>query len=88
MSPTTPESDGRSYGGAQIWRFDEEELLDVRGNPVPTELGGVLYCSGHDGQYVWIDRARRLVLVRLGITEPGFDPVGFLHEIVMLFPGD
>jgi len=82
----TPQSDGRSYGGAQIWRFDEEDLVDVRGNPVPGELGGILYAAGHDGQYVWIDRARHLVLVRLGILEPGFDPVEFLTEIVGQFP--
>jgi len=82
----TAESDGKSYGGAQLWRFDEEELLDVRGQPVPAELGGVIYASGHDGQYVWIDRARGLVLVRLGILEAGFDPVGFVSEIVSLFP--
>ena len=85
-SSVTAESDGRSYGGAQFWRFDEQELLDVSGRPVPPELGGIFYASGHDGQYVWIDRARGLVLVRLGILEAGFDPVGFLSEIVNLFP--
>lgn len=81
----TPESDHRAYGGAQLWRIDPELLRDVVGRPVPPSLGGVLYASGHDGQYVWIDRERRLVLVRLGILEPCFDPVAFLAEIVALF---
>jgi CubicO group peptidase (beta-lactamase class C family) len=81
----TPESDGRCYGGAQFWRFDEEALLDAHGDGVPPEVGGILYASGHAGQYVWMDRRRRLVLVRLGILEPGFDPMAFLTDILRLF---
>jgi hypothetical protein len=32
-----------------------------------------------------MDRRRRLVLVRLGILEPGFDPMAFLTDILRLF---
>jgi hypothetical protein len=51
---------------------------------VPSELGGTLYFAGHDQQYVWIDRTRGLVVLRLGLADERFHPTEFLARIVRL----
>jgi hypothetical protein len=76
----TPESPERCYG-AHFWRYDESSGRKQSGKPFPPILSGVIYASGHEGQYVWIDRARRIVLVRLGARAPArFDADGFASE--------
>ncbi len=83
LSEPTPVSDHRSYG-AHVWRYDAEFLRDAEGRSVPMELGGVLYFAGHDQQYVWIDRSRGLVIVRLGLADERFQPAAFAARLVSL----
>jgi CubicO group peptidase (beta-lactamase class C family) len=78
----TPSSPHHCYG-AHFWRYDERSGKKERGEPFPPILAGVLYAAGHEGQFVWIDRARRLVLVRLGVAGPArFDADGFASESI------
>jgi hypothetical protein len=78
----TPTSPHRCYG-AHFWRYDAQSGRKEDGAPFPPILAGLLYASGHDGQYVWIDRARRIVLVRLGAPGPArFDPEAFASEVL------
>ena len=72
---------GKPVGGFTIHRGGQHahadrpgRVRDLRGRPVDPVLGGVFYASGHDGQYVWIDRANRIVVVRLGVSGPGLNP--------------
>ena len=74
--------------GAHFWRYDADDPRDTRERPVPSELGGIFYAAGHDDQYVWIDRARDLVVVRLGVRTPCFDPPAFLAEVVAVFDAE
>ncbi len=75
--------------GAHFWRYDAESGKKQSGKPFPPNLGGVLYASGHDGQYVWIDRAHRIVVVRLGAAAPArFEADSFASEVfAALQPG-
>lgn len=82
VARATPGSPERGYG-AHFWRYDAERGRTAEGKPFPPILGGVIYASGHEGQYVWIDRARRLVLVRLGVRGPApFDPEPFAAAVL------
>jgi len=81
MRHPTDTSPSRTYG-AHLWRIDPELLRDVEGNPVPAELGGVVYLAGFDDQFVWIDAQRELVLVRLGLTDARFDPEDFAAGVL------
>jgi len=81
VARATEQSDARCYG-AGLWRYDPELLRDGDGRPVPPELGGILYFAGHDQQYTWIDRARGLVVVRLGMRDERFVPAAFVSGIV------
>jgi len=82
VARATPESPHHGYG-AHFWRYDAAAGCTAEGVPFDPLLGGVFYASGHDGQYVWIDRARRVVVVRLGARGPApFDPEGFLAAVL------
>jgi hypothetical protein len=85
----TPASPQRCYG-AHLWRYDEESGRLEHGEPFPPNLAGLAFASGHQGQYVWFDRARRLVLVRLGAAgETRFDAEAFASEVLAaLAPGE
>ncbi len=83
LSAPTSLSDHRSYG-AHVWRYDAEFLRDADGRSVPPELAGVFYFAGHDQQYVWIDRGRGLVIVRLGLADERFQPAVFAARLVRL----
>lgn len=78
----TPSSPHHCYG-AHFWRYDAESGRKEHGEPFPPILAGVFYACGHDGQYVWIDRARRIVLVRLGAAAPArFEADAFASEVL------
>ncbi len=83
VSAPTATSPFRAYG-AHVWRYDPELLRDADGRPVPRDLAGIFYFAGHDQQYVWIDRARRVVVVRLGMLDERFQPAAFAARIVRL----
>lgn len=83
LARATEISDQRAYG-AHLWRYDPEHLRDSDGRPVPPVLTGVVSFAGHDQQHVWIDRARGLVIVRLGLHEERFDPSAFAARIAAL----
>lgn len=84
MRHPTDTSPHRTYG-AHLWRTDTELLRDADGNSVPPELGGVVHLAGFDDQFVWIDLQRELVLVRLGLTDPRFDPEAFAASVLRVF---
>ena len=71
MARPTPGSDG-TYG-AHVWLF-----------AATPELSGVLYASGYGGQVLFVDRARAVVGLRLGVEPrpPGFDEAGFAASIL------
>jgi CubicO group peptidase (beta-lactamase class C family) len=82
VARATPESPHHGYG-AHFWRYDAAHGRTAEGRSFDPLLGGVFYVSGHDGQYLWIDRARRAVVVRLGVRGPAaFDPEGFLAAVL------
>jgi len=82
VAKPTPSSPEHCYG-AHFWRYDAESGKKQSGKPFPPILGGVLYASGHDGQFVWIDRDPRIVLVRLGAAAPArFDGETFASEVL------
>jgi len=70
----TPNSRGRRYG-AHFWRIDEGPLE------------GVFSAQGYQGQFVFIDREREAVLVRLGVDPVRFDGSGFAHRVLTALPG-
>lgn len=81
VSRPTPSSPEHCYG-AHFWRYDARSGKKQSGKPFPPNLGGVIYASGHDGQYVWIDRVRRIVLVRLGAAAPArFEAEAFASAV-------
>jgi CubicO group peptidase (beta-lactamase class C family) len=84
MRHPTDASPQRTYG-AHLWRTDPELLRDADGNSVPPELAGVVHLAGFDDQFVWIDFQRELVLVRLGLTDPAFDPEDFAASVLRVF---
>jgi CubicO group peptidase (beta-lactamase class C family) len=84
MRHPTDGSPQRTYG-AHLWRTDPELLRDADGNSVPPELAGVVHLAGFDDQFVWIDFQRELVLVRLGLTDPAFDPEDFAASVLRVF---
>jgi CubicO group peptidase (beta-lactamase class C family) len=92
VSRATAGSPERSYG-AHFWRYDRELGRTSKGRAVPALLADVFYASGHDGQFLWIDRTRGIVLVRLGAAGPAgaapFDPEAFAEEVfaALLGPG-
>lgn len=88
LARATPGSEDRTYG-AHVWRFDRELRLAAGGALHPAELDDVLYASGHDGQFLFVDRGRRVVLVRLGVrpAPPGFDGPAFAAAVLRAFDG-
>jgi CubicO group peptidase (beta-lactamase class C family) len=81
VARATPASPELGYG-AHFWRYDAVRGRTAEGRPYAPILGGVFYASGHDGQFLWIDRARRIVLARLGAAGPArFDAEGFASEV-------
>ncbi len=83
----TPESQARTYG-AGFWRFDAAANARANGALHPRELDGVVYAAGFEDQFVFLDRARRLVVVRLGVDPepPGFDEEAFAASVLACFP--
>jgi len=73
VAQATPNSDGRRYG-AHFWRY--EQGPDA----------GVISAQGYQGQFVFIDRARDVVLVRLGVNPVRFDDRAFAREVLGSFP--
>lgn len=72
VSRPTENSAGRRYG-AHFWRIDEGPLA------------GVISAEGYQGQYVFIDRARGVVLVRLGVDPVPFDGRALAQEVLGAF---
>lgn len=68
----TPGSDGRF--GAHFW-LERGELLD-----------GVFSAQGYESQLLYVDRARRVVLVRLGVGRGVFEERRFAREVLGAFP--
>lgn len=73
VAEATPNSSGRRYG-AHFWRY--ETGPDA----------GVISAQGYQGQFVFIDRARDVVLVRLGVNPVRFDDRAFARAILGSFP--
>ncbi|MEM7308560.1 MAG: serine hydrolase [Planctomycetota bacterium] len=82
-------TDGSRNGryGAHFWRYDADANAAADGRLFPAELEGVFYAAGYQRQYVFLDRARDLVLVRLGVRPepPGFDPKEFAAAVLRCF---
>ena len=74
VASPTPNSRGRRYG-VHFWRIDEGPLE------------GVFSAQGYQGQFVFIDRERQAVLVRLGVDPVRFDGHGFAHRVLTALPG-
>lgn len=68
--------------GAHFWRYDEADPRTEDGRPASAALAGVVYMAGYEHQFVWIDRVRDAVLVRLGRRDPGFDPEAFAAALL------
>ena len=60
--------------GAQFWLNKSKKLPDA-----PQDLYS---CNGHRGQRVFIIPSRKLVVVRLGFSEDGFDQNEFIKGIL------
>jgi CubicO group peptidase (beta-lactamase class C family) len=72
VSRPTENSDGRRYG-AHFWRSDAGPCA------------GVFWAQGYQGQYLFIDRSRAVVLVRLGLAPLPFDGEALAHEVLAAF---
>ena len=75
FSQQPAENSGGVYG-AQFWQnHDHANFKDV-----PSDL---FFCSGFEGQYVYIIPSKDLVVVRMGLSEgPPYDANRFLKEII------
>jgi len=88
VARATPQSPQGCYG-AHFWRYDGESGRHRSGAPFPLNLAGLIYAAGHDGQYLWIDRARRIVLVRLGAAGARpFDADAFASAAIAALTGE
>lgn len=72
VATPTENSDGRRYG-AHFWRFEEGLAA------------GVFSAQGYQGQFLFIDRERQLVSLRLGVNPAGFDERAFCEGLVTAF---
>jgi CubicO group peptidase (beta-lactamase class C family) len=70
----TPAPASKGEYGAQFWLNRSKTLPDA-----PEDM---FSCEGHRGQRVFIIPSRKLVVVRLGFAETGFDHNQFLKEIL------
>ena len=80
VSPT-PNTTTREYG-LHFWlNAGEKNNVVNRTDPsVPTDL---FYCDGYEGQRVYVIPSKKLVVVRLGLTQyHNFDDDGFLAEVL------
>jgi CubicO group peptidase (beta-lactamase class C family) len=80
------ESSPHRVYGAHFWRYDPADPRTSDGRPAPAVLAGVLYAAGYDHQFLWIDRSRDALVVRLGRRDPGFDPEAFAASVLELLP--
>ena len=71
---TTPATESKGEYGAQFWLNNSKGLPDA-----PADM---FYCDGHRGQRIFIIPSRKLVVVRLGFSEEGFDHNQFLKGIL------
>jgi len=71
---TTSVTASRGEYGAQFWLNKSKKLPDV-----PDDM---FSCQGHFGQRVFIIPSRKLIVVRLGFSEEGFNHNEFLKGII------
>jgi hypothetical protein len=69
-----PVADSKGEYGAQFWLNRSRSLPDA-----PEDM---FFCDGHRGQRIFIIPSRKLVVVRLGFSEEGFDHNLFLKGIL------
>lgn len=76
-----PAEHGQGLYGGHFWHnHDHAKYKDV-----PTDL---LYCSGFEGQYVYILPSNDLVIVRMGLNEgEAYDANGFLKAVIEVVGG-
>lgn len=73
---TTSASGSNDSYGAFFW-------LNKNGTEYPDVPRDMYYCSGHDGQYIFIIPSKELVIVRTGFSKNGeFDQNGFIAGIL------
>jgi len=73
---TSTASGSEGTYGAFFW-------LNKSGSDYPDVPSDMFYCSGHDGQYIYIIPSKELVIVRTGFSKQGeFDQNGFLTGIL------
>ncbi len=70
----TPAAASKGEYGAQFWLNRSKKMPDV-----PEDL---FFCDGHRGQRIFIIPSRKLVVVRLGFSEEGFNHNQFLKGIL------
>ena len=73
---TSTASGSEGTYGAFFW-------LSKSGSDYPDVPSDMFYCSGHDGQYIYLIPSKELVIVRTGFSKQGeFDQNGFLTGIL------
>lgn len=85
-TPTMAESgavEGRY--GAQWW-VNAPKTEDPASKKYPNVPEDCFSCQGHEGQYIWVIRSEKLVVVRMALEkDKNLDPDVFLQEVIRAF---